>query len=456
LKFWNKIYLRWLALSALITVICVYAGVYITHNLAEREKLREPEKRQENSVELMKSLAESGKMGIDEAYFLVEKASRARHRFPSILIDEQRLIVDATTEQPRRLLRRGQWKEYRLSSTRSVIFSNRPFADWNDRRGPPPRGGPGGGGPGGPPPEVVIIGAVVVAVSIVVGLGLSIIFLTLYLRKKSRQAEEVLHKLKSGDLKARFLINPSEESNLLMLKFNEMADQIENLVQNLRHTEEARKKMLQELAHDLRTPVASLKNLQEMLMDKGHLMDEADKKHAQSLSVKEVYYFERLVEDLLFLSGVNDPKYSASFKTMNLAQLIEEEIELVEDGKIMIVLHGDREILVNGDEHLLKRMVKNALSNAKKFADLRIDVTLKNEGEGIRLSIKDDGKGMPQDTLEEFGERKFSRQFGQEDKNISIGLGSVIMKKVMDLHTGEMSVQNLNPGFEISFKFKLS
>lgn len=460
IKSWS-LRLQLLGLSALIVLVCIFAGGYITRELLEREKSieRDFNKRMrphDRHAIMIKELVGKG-LDPHEAFRIIEKTANHHAPYTSYLIDKNKKVIDSFPEDAPANPDLNHCKKIPLGYD---IFLAYPKEE--KRFGPPPEGpppfGPKGGGPdhfrGPPPPGARLIGIVAIAASVIVGLGLSIIFLTFFVRRKSREAEQVILKLKSGDLKARFKISQVDESSLLMRRFNEMADQIEELVNNLRTTEKARVLLLQELAHDLRTPVASLKNLQEMLLDKGHLLDEEKKRHAQFLAIKEVQYFEHLVEDLLFLSGVNDPRYSSHLKNLELSPLIEEISEGFENDKIKIELHQENDLHVLGDEHLLRRLIKNALSNASRFARKLISIQIIGHDNQVLVRIIDDGPGIPEKDLAQFGLKKFSRHMEESKDNISIGLGSVIMKKIMSLHDGDMSVQNhADGGLVLTFKF---
>lgn len=437
MKLWNSIYLKWLIISALITGTCVYASFYITRQWAETERrhFRGPHR---HHVEIIKNLVKSGKMSIDEAYAVVETGAHKETPDVSYLMDGKGAILNSNLH--------GRRSPEPVFVERVQIADDR-YIEYHLRHP--------GGRPRRPPPGIMKIGTIATGTSIVVGLGLSLIFFSFYIRFKSREAEEVISKLKAGDLKARFKIDPHQENASLILRFNEMADQVEQLVNNLRHTEESRKKMLQELAHDLRTPVASLKNFQEIIYEKDHLLEKEKKKQIQTLAIKEVTYLERLVEDLLFLSGVNDPRYSANFKEVFLNDLIQEEMETFEGKGIKISFTCVEAIYVRGDTHLLKRLLKNALSNALRFAKSEVKIIAHKLPSGALLQVIDDGPGIKDLDLSSFGEKKFSRSL-TDDENafISVGLGSVIMKKIVSIHDGDMLIQNLHPGFKIAFTLR--
>lgn len=447
MKTWSKLRLKWLSISVLITLICVFAGGFITRELTERERdlqMRMGPHRHHFGV--INDLVKSGKFTSLEAFSIVENSKEGSRR--SYLLDSQGKVIQSNPpgETPDEIDERDKLK---------LDDGNFVYYEMKDALHGPRHPGPGFGPKHGPPPPGArLIGIVAISVSIIVGLALSMVFFNIFIRKKSRQAEDVILSLKSGDLKARFKVNDTDESSQLMLHFNDMADQIESLVTNLRDTEKARMTMLQELAHDLRTPVASLKQFQEILLYKGHLLDEEKRKHMQTLSMKEITYFERLVEDLLFLSGVNDPKYSASFHKVNLNELIEEEVDHFDLEKIQIIKNFEGSFSVQGDSHLLKRLFRNAVSNAMRFASSKVKIDVKRVQNEIVVVISDDGPGMKESDLQQFGEKKYSRHV---DSNISIGLGSVIMKKITSLHDASLSVQNQSiGGLELTFKFPIA
>ncbi len=454
MKSWNKnsIYFRWFLISVFTTLCCVVFGGFTAHQLNKAEKLRDIEEHKRRMSEMkgpevayfkiLKGLFDSGRFTVDEAYVIIRNSHENHPFIHSYLVDQNGAVLNSSAGAP--VMDEGLIP-HKISNDRSIVFApkmNRP-----------------------PPPdhiskktrkEALLTAIVAMGVSIIVGLGLSVLFMSIYMRRRSREAELIIGKLKSGDLKARFDIQKNDETNELMTQFNEMADQIESLVENLRHTESTRTKLLQELAHDLRTPVASLKNLQETLLEKGHLLSEEKRIHVQNLSIKEIYYFERLVEDLLFLSGVNDPRYGESFNEVDLSELVSEEGELFETDKVKVTYQIEEDLKVHGEHHLLRRLIKNSLSNAARFAKSELIISLSEEDEGMILKVTDDGPGLQEEELKQFGEKKFSRQFlDSNSDHISIGLGSVIMKKIISLHDGEMKVQNSHKtgGCELIFIF---
>lgn len=287
--------------------------------------------------------------------------------------------------------------------------------------------------------------------SLILASALSVFILLYSLRGKVKAVDAVLSEFKRGNLKARFRSITNDEIGQAMSRFNQMADEIEKLVDQLKNTEQSRISLLQELAHDVRTPVASLKNLLETLLEKGNVLAPNVKDEFLSLALKEVDYFERLTEELLFLARVGgDAKAPKTYEPVDVLAIIDQEIEA------LLKVHGSKKRIelkkeflltskdVRGDSHLLQRLFRNALENAFHFAREKIEILI-TEGAGKKLEIlvRDDGPGLPQEILSSFGERKVSRALNSSsDGRLSLGLGSVIMKKVVQVHGGHISIAN--------------
>ncbi len=320
------------------------------------------------------------------------------------------------------------------------------------------RGRGRGGGSPGPQGGFFWISLGYLVVSVFLAILLSMFVLFQGMRQKAKLANEVISQLQAGNLKARFPITKPDEIGQTMLSFNKMADEIERLVERLKSTEASRMALLQELAHDLRTPVASLKNLLETQVTRKDQLTESVRSELMDLSLREVEYFERLVEDLLFLARVSEPRYRTSSDPVNLGDLLEEANEGARAGlgertaRIQLRFDPPAEpVRVPGDAHLLRRLLRNALDNSLSFARTEVKVELRKVPGLARVEvlIEDDGPGLSPEALQAFGKRRISRvleasEEGPERKTgkLSVGLGSVIMKTIAQLHRGEVEVSN--------------
>jgi signal transduction histidine kinase len=286
--------------------------------------------------------------------------------------------------------------------------------------------------------------------SALAGIGFALFILFRSIREKMSLADNVIAELKGGNLKARFPIRRMDELGQAMLRFNKMADEIERLVDQLHHVERSRIALLQDLAHDLRTPIASLKNILATIEKKRDPKDQEIRQELLVLSRKEVEYFERLVEDLLTLAQMSEPNHRGDRNSVSLVQIIEEEIESVfangeADGKTVEVENRlDPESFdILGDSHLLRRLFRNVLENAYSFAKSKVTIVFRSTSlEELTIFIQDDGPGFSPEALKSFGERRASRALEKSLGRVSVGLGSVIIKTVAEIHRGRAVATN--------------
>lgn len=297
-----------------------------------------------------------------------------------------------------------------------------------------------------------------VFITVCVALLFALTITFLYLQKKSNEAKAVLLKLEKGDLKARFEIKSFDEFGSLLLDFNRMAEQIEKLVGRVQETEKTRRNLLQELGHDLRTPLTGLNTSFETLKNYWPQMQESQKNEMLTVMGDEIAYLSDLLEKLMTISNLEEPRYRSDADLLDLKALISQEVTSREQNKIHMphlrwefthsLTNEDPRFV--GDPHLILRMIRNAMDNAARFAKSTIALRLtESEGE-LCLTIEDDGPGFTPESLESFGRRLEHRmRKNAAEKTFSLGLGSVIMKTIAELHGGKVHVANtsrLRPG----------
>ncbi len=283
-------------------------------------------------------------------------------------------------------------------------------------------------------------------------LGVALTFLIIYnhFKKRTKEIEVVLNNIRHGDLQSRMPVETTDEFGLAMKNFNVMADEIEQLVGKLRGAESTRRVLLGELAHDIRTPLASVKNFIEIVQTKEDKLTPEKKAEILATCQVEIEYMSRLVDDLLFLGKIEEPSYRQNDVEIDLEDIIATTAHnlkrIYPHIQFKYNAPSDHYLKVHMDEVLTSRLFRNVLDNAFSFAKSEVSVNVIKEADGkLRISIVDDGNGFHPASLESFGEKKFSRQdrSRQDMKRISIGLGSVIMKRIVELYDGKFSAQNI-------------
>jgi signal transduction histidine kinase len=270
-----------------------------------------------------------------------------------------------------------------------------------------------------------------------------------YLRRKSREARVVLARLEKGDLAARFELRGVDEVGELMLDFNRMASEIERLVLRLRETEATRRNLLEELSHDLRTPLTSLRTSIETMVEHSDEMPAEQRKEFLDVCRAELSYFVHLIDDLFFIADLGEPRYKKAVRAIDVSTQIEEELRSrrMSAGKLRWTGSSGRSAPVLGDPLLVLRLIKNAFDNAAKHARSEISVGIQPRDGAVEVTIDDDGPGISDEAIASFGNRRLNREASEgTGPASSLGLGSVIMKTILELHGGRLKIERLPSG----------
>ncbi|UOE99893.1 sensor histidine kinase [Bdellovibrio reynosensis] len=334
-----------------------------------------------------------------------------------------------------------------------VSTTNKPGVFLLSRLGPPP-----GKPPVGP---FVLLGSLILCV--LISIGLALIYQFSKYRARAEEAFSVLSSLRDGKLSARMPERKYDELSPLITAFNQMAGDIEGVVDQLRRADHSRRELLQDLAHDLRTPLTSLKTFLDTLKYSSEKLTENKRQEILDLCSSEVEYFGKLVEDLLFLAQITEPKYSLGTEHLDLRERVADQMTVFRQRypniDFKIETAGD-DFQITGSTKLMDRLLRNAFENSCSFARHKILVKIESHFKELRFSLIDDGPGFSEKTLAEFGTKKASRQLvsDSEHKRISVGIGSVIMKEIATLHLGHISAENILEhdkviGAKVSFWF---
>lgn len=300
--------------------------------------------------------------------------------------------------------------------------------------------------------NLIITQAILTSAMIIIALILAIAAIFFYMRRKSLEARSVLRRLEEGDLKARFEIHSLDEFGGLMLDFNRMAGEIEKLVGRIHATERTRKQLLQEMGHDLRTPLTSLKTSFETMQIHHDKISPEKRQELFEIMIREIDYFKDLTEQLMTIASLDEPHFKASTEHIDAANLLSREIQdrQNQNGRIKWKISGGSDATVLGDSHLILRLLRNGLENAERYAESKVDVAINETPNTLIIEITDDGLGLDENSLKSFGQRReFRGRKITKNGHYSLGLGSVIMKAIVELHNGQLSIENCRNGTAI-------
>jgi signal transduction histidine kinase len=265
---------------------------------------------------------------------------------------------------------------------------------------------------------------------------------------------QVTANMASGNLSARAKIDlkHDDEFSLLSRSFNDMANQVENTVQTLRH-------FIADAAHELHTPLTALRtNLELAATDR----DDKNRITFVERGLGQVKRLETLTNSLLDLSRIESNPKQEERSIFDLVTLIQESSELyasqAEQAGITFNFNlPDDKVLVNANESQIRRALCNLLDNAIKFTpeEGEIQVGVCHKDAKAELWVQDTGIGIPVEDLPYI----FSRF--HRGRNAAAfpgnGLGLAIIKAVAESHKGMVNVESKpNSGTRFSLQLPLA
>lgn len=240
----------------------------------------------------------------------------------------------------------------------------------------------------------------------------------------------------TGDLSRRVDVGSrwDDLSNMAAV-LNMLLDRVEQLMQGVRQVSD-------NIAHDLRTPLTRVQGKIEELEESKHkdeLLDEADQ-------------LLKTFNALLRISRIESEKQRSQFSDIKLKQLLEDVIAFYEplaEEKSIVLTSDLSEANLHGDRDLLFQVYANLLDNAVKFTpeNGKVGIKLFRKNNKIQIEISDTGAGVP----EEEKDKIFNRFYrGEKSRSSSgTGLGLSLVSAVIDLHDGDIHVENTGNGLKI-------
>ena len=212
------------------------------------------------------------------------------------------------------------------------------------------------------------------------------------------------------------------------------------------------------VAHELRTPIAVLRGSIEALCD-GVICEkeQVEQYHRQMLS--ESIYLQRLVNDLLEFSRLNNSSFEIIREPVNLSDVVYDVCRSISRISVQKNISLKRETdnsvyIVNGDYARLRQMLIVILDNAVKFTPEGGTVTVSQQRKDDKyvITVSDTGCGIPEDEIENIFTR-FHRLMSDINRNSS-GLGLPIAREIASRHDAEIKVHSkINEGTSFVFTF---
>jgi signal transduction histidine kinase/ActR/RegA family two-component response regulator len=251
--------------------------------------------------------------------------------------------------------------------------------------------------------------------------------------------------------------NRAEEERSQKLKSEQRLEaELQRRLQQLAEADQRKDEFLAILAHELRNPLAPLRNALHIL----RVTRTPDR--LQEMMERQVQQMVHLVDDLLEVSRITRGKIELRKEPVELASLVRNAIEtsgpIIEASRheLTVSLPADP-LVLDGDPVRLAQVISNLLNNAAKYTDPggSIWLTAAREGSEAVVRVRDNGIGIPSDMLPRIFE-----MFAQVDRSIGrsqggLGIGLTLVRSLVELHGGSIAASSAGSGHGSEFAVRL-
>lgn len=305
------------------------------------------------------------------------------------------------------------------------------------------------------------IGIIVLAA--VLAVALSLLVLRLLTRRLSvlDQTMSRFERLTARSSRPAEQRRDGDEIDRLEAMFKDLAARIEAQVAQLQSVDSARREMLANLSHDLKTPITTLLAHLESLQMTEAPLDEQERREYVDVSMRQGRRIALLVEQLLEAAKLEAGQVTARPEVFPIGEVLHDVVHKFalaarERGVALRASVQPEDLRVRGDIALLERVFDNLIENALRHtpAGGHVTVSAALVGTRARLAVSDSGAGMTAEEAARAFDRFYRGDPGRSTQSGQAGLGLAIVKSILDMHGTTIAVDS-RPGHGTSFRFDL-
>jgi len=270
------------------------------------------------------------------------------------------------------------------------------------------------GAMGGVSALVLVLGSIAVAV------GVAAYPFVRRLTGRIERLQRAVERIGGGDLTTRAEIEGRDEIASLAQSFNGSGDRIETLV-------ETHRVLLANASHELRTPLSRIRVGLEMFRETGDAERLADIEN-------DIGQLDTLIDEILTLSRLDTAPVDTE-ADIDLLGLVAEEC-----AHFGVEVEGEP-ALIHGNRELLRRLVRNLVTNAQRHGEPPVEVQVTSQGQEATLIVRDAGPGIPLQDREKVFER-FYRGRGKQGTE-GYGLGLPLVHQIAEAHGGQVRITDI-------------
>jgi len=290
--------------------------------------------------------------------------------------------------------------------------------------------------------------------------GISAVWLSISFTKPLNKIRNTTTELAKGNYEVTTQVNQNDEIGDLAKSIDKLALQLDKSSKESERFEKMRQNFIANISHELRTPITVIRGSIEAICD-GIIKDSQQLKDYNEQILSDSIHLQRLVNDLIDLTKLQNTDFSIDKSTINLFEIINDAVRSMKqistkkgvkiNFSVENTIEEDRYLFV-GDYQRIRQMIIIVLDNAIKFSNenQEVDILLKKENNKYELKICDSGRGIDSKNIGEIFNR-YHKSNTEENKN-GMGLGLAIAKEIAIRHNIEIMVES-EPYIKTVFTF---
>ena len=290
--------------------------------------------------------------------------------------------------------------------------------------------------------------------------SISAVWLSISFTKPLNKIRDTTTELAKGNYEVTTQVNQNDEIGDLAKSIDKLALQLYKSSKESERFEKMRQNFIANISHELRTPITVIRGSIEAICD-GIIKDSGQLKDYNEQILSDSIHLQRLVNDLIDLTKLQNTDFSIDKSTINLFEIINDAVRSMKQisTKKGVKINFSAENAIEEDKYLfvgdyqrIRQMIIIVLDNAIKFSNenQKVDIFLKKENNKYEIKICDNGRGIDSKNIGEIFNR-YHKSNTEENKN-GMGLGLAIAKEIAIRHNIEIMVES-EPYIKTVFTF---
>lgn len=271
--------------------------------------------------------------------------------------------------------------------------------------------------------------------------------------KRIDSVSDASRRIMGGDLSGRLPVTGAGD------EFDRLSENLNSMLARIATLNEGLKQVSDNIAHDLKTPLTRLRNRAEATLSGKH--NTTDYRQALEGTITESDQLIKTFNAILMISRLEAGYSSESTSKVDLVEAVRDVVELyepvAEEAGVSLETDAQGNFIIGGNRELIGQALSNIVDNAIKYSTdatekPRVVVKLERADHQIKLSVADNGHGIPDDADRARATERFVRLEKSRSQPGS-GLGLSLAKAIMKFHNGQLDLLPGNPGLSVVMSF---